>query len=106
MRQASAQTTNQVCVTAEEAHAEFHEAAGLFKALADEARLAILSELRRRGEICACDLLGCCGLSQPTVSYHLKVLREAGLVTADKRGSWVYYRLNEASLRALHGLLP
>ena len=105
-RQADFPTNSQACLAAEEAHAKFHEAARLFQALSDEARLSILSQLRRRGEICACDLTDCCGLAQPTVSYHLRVLRESGLVTAHKRGSWVYYRLNEASLRALHGLLP
>jgi ArsR family transcriptional regulator len=82
------------------------EAAQLFKALADETRLAILKQLREQREVCACDFLACCELAQPTVSHHLKVLREAGLVNAEKRGLWVYYSLNEEKLAALRGLLP
>ena len=58
------------------------QAAALFHALADETRLAILRQLRERGEVCACDFLACCSLAQPTVSHHLKVLRQAGLVKA------------------------
>ncbi len=90
----------------EQDRSRYHEAARLFQALADEARLLILSQLRRRGEVCACDFLECCGLAQPTVSYHLKVLREVGLVETEKRGSWVYYRLNAVKAQTLHGLLP
>lgn len=82
------------------------EGARLFKALGDESRLAILRELRERGEVCACDFVGCCGLAQPTVSHHLKVLREAGVVTADKRGLWVYYRLDPRLLDRIKGLVP
>ena len=85
---------------------DFREAASLFKALSDEARLAILKHLRQQSEICACDFVGCCGLTQPTVSYHLKVLREAGLVEVDKRGSCIYYSLNSKRIEALRGLLP
>ncbi len=82
------------------------EAAVLFRALADETRLAILRQLREQGEVCACDFLACCTLAQPTVSHHLKVLRRAGLVRAEKHGLWVSYRLNEDRLEALRGLLP
>lgn len=82
------------------------EAAALFKALADETRLAILKQLREQGEVCACDFLACCAVAQPTVSHHLKVLREAGLVNADKRGLWVYYTLNAERLAALRKMLP
>ena len=65
-----------------------------FKALADDTRLSILRQLRERGEVCACDFVASCDVGQPTVSHHLKVLREAGLVeVARKRGTWVYYRL-------------
>ncbi len=85
---------------------EHEEAARLFKALADETRLAILRQLRDEGEVCACDFQACCTLAQPTVSHHLKVLREAGLVTAEKRGLWVHYQLNPAKLERLHALLP
>ncbi|MDJ0923989.1 MAG: metalloregulator ArsR/SmtB family transcription factor [Acidimicrobiia bacterium] len=61
--------------------------------LADPTRLRLLSLIAASGEACAaCDLVEPLGVSQPTVSHHLKVLREAGLVESDKRGRWVYYR--------------
>lgn len=82
------------------------KAAQLFKALADETRLAILRQLREQGEVCACDFVACCERAQPTVSHHLKVLREAGLVRADKRGLWVYYSLVEEGVRELRAFLP
>ncbi len=96
----------QACAVTEQERSGYRKASRLFQALADEARLLILSQLRRRGEVCACDFLECCGLAQPTVSYHLKILREVGLVETEKRGSWVYYRLNEAKAEGLHSLLP
>lgn len=86
--------------------AGLEEAARLFRALADETRLAILVQLRKQGEVCACDFLACCELAQPTVSHHLKVLREAGLVNAEKRGLWVHYSLNQETIDRLRGLLP
>ena len=65
-----------------------------FKALSDPSRVAIVNRLAGADEVCVCDFLGTLGLSQPTVSHHLKVLREAGLVeVARKRGTWVFYRL-------------
>jgi ArsR family transcriptional regulator len=82
------------------------EGAKLFKALADETRLAIVGQLRERGEVCACDFVACCDVAQPTVSHHLKVLREAGLVTGDKRGLWVYYRLTPGAFDRMRELLP
>ena len=75
------------------------DAARLFKALADETRLAILKQLQEQGELCACHFLACCTRAQPTVSHHLKVLREAGLVNAEKRGLWIYYSLNNERLK-------
>lgn len=82
------------------------DAARLFRALGDETRLAILKQLREQGEVCACNFLACCDRAQPTVSHHLKVLREAGLVDAEKRGLWVYYSLNARRLEELRSLLP
>jgi ArsR family transcriptional regulator, arsenate/arsenite/antimonite-responsive transcriptional repressor len=82
------------------------EAARLFRVLGDETRLAILKQLRDRGEVCACDFLACCDLAQPTISHHLKVLRDAGLVNAIKRGLWVHYTLNKEKLETLRSLLP
>jgi ArsR family transcriptional regulator len=72
----------------------------LLQALADPTRLAIVRQLSAEGGVCACDLTSCCDVSQPTVSHHLKVLREAGVVDAERRGTWIYYRLRpEASAR-------
>ena len=65
----------------------------LLQAAADPTRLAILRELSSADEVCACDFTSCCDVSQPTVSHHLKVLRDAGWVTADRRGTWVWYSL-------------
>ena len=67
--------------------------ASLLKVLADPARLRILSILTSAGEVCACDLTDPLGLSQPTVSHHIKQLREAGFVESEKRGKWVFHRL-------------
>ena len=92
--------------SAERLHPETAEAAPLFRALADETRLAILKQLRVQGEVCACDFQACCTLAQPTVSHHLKVLREVGLVTAEKRGLWVHYRLNEGALERVRAFVP
>jgi ArsR family transcriptional regulator, arsenate/arsenite/antimonite-responsive transcriptional repressor len=82
----------------------------LLQAAADPTRLAILRQLAAESSVCACDLTACCDVSQPTVSHHLKVLRDAGWVTAERRGTWVYYSLRgEAATRlaALVGsLLP
>lgn len=67
--------------------------AGWFGVLADPTRLRLLSLIAARGEACAaCDLVEPLGVSQPTVSHHLKVLRSAGLVESEKSGRWVYYR--------------
>ncbi len=68
----------------------------LLAALADPARLAIVRQLASDGPVCACDFSACAGLSQPTVSHHLRVLREAGLVHGERRGTWIYYRLDPA----------
>lgn len=68
--------------------------ATLFKALGDATRLEIVVRLADAdGELCACELEGVCDLSQPTVSHHLRVLRQAGVVSAERRGTWVYYAL-------------
>ena len=68
----------------------------MLAALADPARLAIVRQLASDGNVCACDFLACAGLSQPTVSHHLRVLREAGVVHGDRRGTWIWYRLDPA----------
>lgn len=65
----------------------------LLQGAADPTRLAILRELAAADSVCACDFTACCTVAQPTVSHHLKVLREAGWVTSERRGSWVFYQL-------------
>ena len=65
----------------------------LLAALADPTRMEILRELAGQPEVCACDFTSCCTVSQPTVSHHLKVLRDAGAVTSERRGNWVFYQL-------------
>ena len=65
----------------------------ILQAIAEPTRLAIVRQLAADGEVCACDFSDCCSVSQPTVSHHLKVLREAGVASGERRGTWIYYRL-------------
>lgn len=65
----------------------------LLAALADPTRLAIVRQLATDNETCACDFTTCCDVGQPTVSHHLRVLREAGVVTSERRGQSIFYRL-------------
>ena len=71
------------------------------KALADPTRIGIVNRLAANSELCVCDLTSAFELSQPTISHHLKVLREAGLIEAERRGTWSYYRLNRAAVGEL-----
>jgi DNA-binding transcriptional ArsR family regulator len=64
------------------------------KALADEHRLLAVALLKRRGELCACEIQAATGLSHPTVSHHMAVLSKAGWVSARRKGKWLYYRLS------------
>ena len=75
--------------------------ASYFKALADPTRVAIVSRLANAPELCVCDLTAAFELGQPTISHHLKVLRDAGLVESTRRGTWAYYRLVPEALDAL-----
>ena len=79
------------------------QVAPLLKALADPVRLRLMSLVASRdgGEACVCDLTDAFDLSQPTISHHLKVLHEAGLVDREKRGVWVYYRARAEALASL-----
>jgi ArsR family transcriptional regulator, arsenate/arsenite/antimonite-responsive transcriptional repressor len=81
--------------------------APMFKALGDPVRLRLLSMIASAGggEVCVCDLTGSFKLTGPTISHHLKVLGEAGLVDSDRRGTWIYYRLVPAALALLCALL-
>ena len=78
----------------------------LLQAAADPTRLAILRQLSSDGSVCACDFTACCDVAQPTVSHHLKVLREAGVVRAQVDGTRRYYTLRRNDLEArFSGLL-
>lgn len=78
-----------------------------FKAIADPARLRLLSFIAAQpsGEACVCYLTKPLGLSQPTVSHHLRILHDAGLLTRERRGTWVYYRIVAEQLAALREAL-
>jgi ArsR family transcriptional regulator len=82
-----------------------HGLAGAFKALGDPTRLAIINQLAGADEVCVCHLVPEAGLSQPTISHHLRLLRDAGLVTSERRGTWAYYRLVPEALAELAGAL-
>jgi ArsR family transcriptional regulator len=88
--------------TAEEAE----QSAPMFKALGDPVRLRLFSAIasHEAGEACVCDISDV-GVSQPTVSHHLKRLKEAGLLTSERRGTWVYYRIEPSVLAAMGQLL-
>ena len=81
-------------------------AGAVLKALADPVRLRLVSLIGAHdaGEACVCDLTAAFHLTAPTISHHLKVLREAGLITSQRRGTWIYYRVVPATLASLAGL--
>ncbi len=94
-------------------HALSAEQAGVlarrFKALGDPVRLRLLSMIASHegGEVCVCDLTEGFAVSGPTISHHLRVLREAGLIDGERRGTWIYYRAQPEALRGLSdALLP
>ena len=76
-----------------------------FKALADPTRVGIVNRLAVADEVCVCDLTAAFALSQPTISHHLRVLRQAGLVEARSRGTWAYYRLVPEAIGSLRSAL-
>ena len=79
--------------------------ASRFKALADPTRVAIVRRLSTTDEVCVCELNCAFDLSQPTISHHLKILREAGLVDSTRRGTWAFYRLVPEAIESLRGAL-
>lgn len=83
------------------------ELARLFKAIGEPVRLRLLSLIASHagGEACVCDLTGAFELSGPTISHHLKVLREAGVIEGERRGTWIYYRVRPQTLSALSAVL-
>jgi ArsR family transcriptional regulator len=83
------------------------ELSRLFKAMGDPVRLRLLSLIASHegGEACVCELTDVFDLSGPTISHHLKVLREAGLISGDRRGTWIYYRVHPEVLATLAAVL-
>jgi ArsR family transcriptional regulator len=87
--------------TATASDSRLADAAAVFKALSDETRLRIVRTIASsRQELCECNIVPLFGLSQSTISYHLKVLREAGIVECEKQGLWTYCRVNPRALMA------
>ena len=93
-----------LCCTALDANDADLMAARL-KALADPTRLRLFNLIANSGEQCACDLTEPLGVSQPTVSHHLKTLTEAGLLRREQRGKWVFYEADREALAALSTFL-
>jgi ArsR family transcriptional regulator, arsenate/arsenite/antimonite-responsive transcriptional repressor len=83
----------------------FGEHARRFRALSEPARVAIVNRLASCGESCVCDLVDVLGLAQPTVSHHLRILREAGLIDQERRGTWIYYHLVPEAIDELRSTL-
>lgn len=81
--------------------------AQVFKALGDPVRIRLVSLIgaHQGGEVCVCDLTTAFNLTQPTISHHLKVLRSAGIIDSERRGTWVYYRLVPAALDRVAAVL-
>ena len=77
----------------------------LLQAAADPTRLAILRQLSEEETVCACDFTATCDVSQPTVSHHLKVLREAGWVDSERRGTWIWYRIRPDAVERMQELV-
>ncbi len=101
-------TTDTCCPSVVDGALERTEAEALataFAALADPVRLRLLSMIASADEVCSCDLLEPLGKAQPTVSHHTKTLADAGLITGEKRGRWVYWRVVPERLDALRQAL-
>ena len=109
MSQKSVAVLEDVCCTpvlaAPLSEGEAQQLAHAFAALADPVRLRLLSLIAAEDEVCSCNLLEPLGKSQPTVSHHTKTLSEAGLITGEKRGRWVYWRVVPEAVVALQGAL-
>jgi len=101
-------TVQSVCplpATAAVADRAAESLAMMFKALSDPARVKILSLLLNADEICACDVAAAIGKTAATASHHLKLLRDAGLVIGEKRGTWIFYRAVPARLTTIRNTL-
>jgi ArsR family transcriptional regulator, arsenate/arsenite/antimonite-responsive transcriptional repressor len=87
-------------------HGAAEELATVFKAIANPVRLQMLDILSRQdGQVCVCDIEGYFDLSQPTISHHLRVMRQAGLLDTEQRGTWVYYFVRPEKMEMLRGVL-
>jgi len=85
---------------------DFNDAAALLKALADPYRLTMLATMAASEDpVCVCDFTDALPTNQPTVSHHLRILREAGLVTSERRGTWVYYDLAHGAAKRIRAAL-
>jgi ArsR family transcriptional regulator len=94
------------CPPVEVVRSDFEPEAAILKAAADPYRLTILATLASiEGEACVCDFTDALPLNQPTVSHHLRILREADLVTCERRGTWVYYRIAPSAQQKLRDAL-
>jgi len=107
---AAVQSADECCPSVLAAALDPPDAARLadgFTALSDPVRLRVLSMLAASpsGEVCVCDFVDPLGKSQPTISHHLKILSEAGLIQGDRRGKWVWYSLNRDRLSALRAAI-
>jgi ArsR family transcriptional regulator len=87
------------------AEADAEDLAKVFAALSDPVRLRLLSLVAQAGEICSCDLQDPLGKAQPTISHHTKVLAEAGLLSGEKRGRWVWWRIMPERMAAVRAAL-
>jgi ArsR family transcriptional regulator, arsenate/arsenite/antimonite-responsive transcriptional repressor len=85
--------------------ADASELAVLFSALSDPVRLRLLSIVASEGEVCSCNLEGPLGKSQPTISHHTKVLADAGLIIGERRGRWMWWRVEPDTIGRLRGSL-
>jgi ArsR family transcriptional regulator len=94
------------CTTVNVSKTDFEPEAALLKAIADPYRLTMLATLAASDhEVCVCDFTDALPLNQPTVSHHLRVLRDAGLVTCERRGTWVYYQIAANATERVAGVL-
>lgn len=85
---------------------EAADLAAMLKAIAHPVRLQIVDLLQRHaGQVCVCDIEGNFDLSQPTISHHLKVLRQAGILAGEQRGVWIYYHIQPEAMATLRGLI-
>lgn len=98
-------STGLACLLIDREEAE--RLAGMLKAIADPTRLQIFRLIERSpsGEACVCDLADCLGFRQPTVSHHLKLMTEAGLLNRERRGTWSWYSVNHSGLQKLRSIL-